>query len=133
MKVILISLFIVSQILLFTGCDNTMTTNNKNIVFPDSLISYSKYVEPFLLVTCAYQGCHSNETMAAGFSLADWFHLMNDRSGSLVIPGRPDESVLIQALDGKLHCGYEYVWRPSITDNHKKGMRKWVSEGANFN
>lgn len=133
MKVFLILLFIVSHIILLGGCNNSISSNNQNIIFPDSLVSYSKHVEPFLLVTCAYQGCHSNETQAAGFSLADYFHLTMDRSGALVIPYEPDNSLLIQALDGKIHCGYEYVWRPSITENHKKGMRKWVAEGDKYN
>jgi hypothetical protein len=48
----------------------------------------------------------------------------------LVIPGKPESSVLVQVIQGILPHTFPLQ---SINANHKKGMATWVREGANNN
>ncbi len=110
------------------SCGDSAVTSSKDIVFPSKNVSYLLQVEPFLKVTCAYQGCHSNETRAGNISLADYNSLVS--VAGLIIPGNPDASQLNQMLEEKLpHPGLTYLYRGN--DNQIKGMRIWVAEGAN--
>lgn len=112
------------------GCENTITSG-KDVIFPDSLVSYSQHVQPFIAVTCAYQGCHSAETAAAGIVMSDYSNLRQTYSWSMVIAGNPDASLLVQYLE------YKQVHKSTIyfiaTDNQKNGIRKWIKEGAKNN
>jgi hypothetical protein len=101
----------------------------KEIVFPDKNISYTSHVEPFLNLTCAFSGCHGFSA-AGGIMLNDYFSIIN--SPGLVIAGNPDGSLLMQILEErKPH--FTYYEKSNITENHVKGMRQWIIEGANLN
>lgn len=124
---------IILALSLMIGCSESTVTDPKDIIFPDTSVSYQKHVEPFMRLTCAYQGCHSSNSLAAGLALDDWFSMINAMSGNFIIPGKPDNSVLNQMLEGKFPHVYENIWRPRINDDQIKGMRQWVVEGANLN
>ncbi len=127
------SLIFIFGLLLLLSCSDDTISSADDIVFPEENVSWQNHVQPFLKFTCAYQGCHSSNTQAAGIVLDDYFQMNNSMSGALVIPGKPDQSYLIQMLDGKFEHRYGYIWRPKVNDNHKQGMRTWVEEGAQFN
>ncbi|MBM2816707.1 MAG: hypothetical protein HW421_3469 [Ignavibacteria bacterium] len=115
-------------IMYLSSCSETITSS-KDVVFPDSNIAFHGYVEPFLNVTCAYRGCHSNEDKAGGIRLTDYYGLYDGAAAlGLVVPGKPDGSRLVQYLEGKLPHTYSQDWK--VTDNHKKGIRQWIKEGA---
>jgi hypothetical protein len=121
-------LFFISVITLglaLSGCPNTIS-NPKDIIFPDSNVSYTRQVEPFLNLTCAFSGCHGN-TSTNGIILNDYFRIVN--TPGLVIAGKPDASLLIQIIE-KTKPHFTYYEESNITENHKKGMRRWVQEGA---
>ena len=119
-------------LILTASCSDSVVTDTGEIEFPDTNVSWSRHVQPFLTLTCAYQGCHSSESRAAGIALDNYFELRNAFSGGLVIEGKPDQSYLMQILQGGLHP-YEYIWWPKVNDNHREGIRTWINEGAKNN
>jgi hypothetical protein len=126
MKIIVYSAIILVMVISMINCNGTSITSPKDIVFPDSNVSYLHEVNPFLTVTCGFAGCH-NYSAAGNVNLTDYFETM--KSPGLVIPGNPDGSYLIQILEGTIpHTAY--YEQSQITANHKKGLRKWVKEGA---
>ena len=125
MKIKLLILIGILAVILLS-CEGTTISSPKDIVFPDSKVSYLSHVDPFLRLTCGYAGCHGNYA-AAGIILTDYFEIM--KSPGLVLPGNPDQSYLIQIIEEKIpHT--TYFERSQITANHIKGMRTWVKEGA---
>lgn len=115
----------------FTSCEPPIT-DNKSIIFPDSNVSFIHHIQPFMRVTCSYQGCHSNESRAGGRAMVDYSSMLFDVANlGLVVPKDPDRSILCMMLEYKLpHTGFIY-W--TSTENQRKGIRKWISEGAEDN
>ena len=108
------------------SCSDNIITSPDQIVFPQVNVSYQQQVRPLLELTCAFSGCHDTESSAAGIDVTGYFQLTS-RAG-LIIPGRPDNSLLIQILEGKQ--GHLLTFQNRITDAQKKGVRQWVLEGA---
>ncbi|MCX7937209.1 MAG: hypothetical protein N2971_05825 [Chlorobi bacterium] len=124
MKVKVISRFGAVAILLSTGCQEGIVYRQpQDIVFPDSNVSYSRHVEPFLRLTCTFSGCHSASDRIPLDSYVALF-----QTPGLVIVGHPERSRLNQVLDGQL--AHPPVFQHRITDNHRRGMAQWVREGA---
>jgi len=115
-------------VIVFTlnACSDTIITSPDQIVFPETNVSYQQQVRPLLELTCAFSGCHDTETAVAGIDVTGYFQLTS-RAG-LIIPGRPDNSLLIQILEGKQ--GHLLTFQNRISDAQKRGVRQWVLEGA---
>lgn len=126
MKKILFLLVFLS-IILFCSCSETIGTNSKDIIFPEKNVSFQQHVYPFLKLNCSYAGCHSDETAAGGVVLTSYITLF--QSPGMIIIGDPDKSRLVQVIEGKLPH-FTYFYRGNITENHKKGIRQWILEGA---
>lgn len=127
MRIIILIFFSFSFLLISEGCNDPVVSSGKNIVFPDSNVSYQYHVQPLLRYTCNYPGCHdvNNPIMAT------YFDLVIASAGSMVRPGDPDRSRLIYILEAnEPHFPYVY-WE--ITENQRKGLRKWIEEGAQNN
>ncbi len=108
-----------------TACPDSISSP-KDIIFPETNINYTSQVEPFLNLTCAFSSCHGN-TSTNGIILNDYFQIIS--KPGLVIPGDPDGSLLNQIIEErKPH--FTYYERSNITENHIRGMRQWVLEGA---
>jgi hypothetical protein len=122
MRIFLI--FIISITL--NSCSDNIITSPDQIIFPQENVSYQQQVRPLLELTCAFSNCHDSETAAAGVDVTSYFQLTS-RAG-LIISGRPDNSLLIQILEGKQ--GHLLTFQNRITDAQKRGVRKWVLEGA---
>ena len=119
---------------LIVGCGTKVIGPNTPIIFPDSLISYINNVEPFMKVKCANIGCHCEPPNNAynASNMSNYFSLFSTDNLGLVIAGKPDNSVIIQILDGRLPHN-PYFQAGYITQNHINGMRKWIEEGAKNN
>lgn len=114
------------------SCSNTLT-DSRDLVFPETGVSYGKYVQVYFDLSCAFSGCHSKDNPAQGLSFASYFDFIG-RAG-LVVPGKPDQSVLIQVIDtsnarSKFH---PLNFQTRITANQIRGIRTWVKEGALLN
>ncbi len=122
MSIAIISLFVFSII----ACSETFNSG-KDIIFPDENVSFQNHVYPFLKLNCSYSGCHSDESNAGGLTLTYYPTLF--ASPGMVIIENPDQSRLIQVIEGRLPH-FTFYYRGNITENHKKGMRQWILEGA---
>ncbi|NQW30854.1 MAG: hypothetical protein HQ472_10125 [Ignavibacteria bacterium] len=109
----------------FQGCGQSTVTNPESIVFPDSAVSYNAHVYPFLSLACGQ--CHGESTRAGGIRLTSYSALFFDRP-NLVVPEKPDESLLAQVLEGVITHSTGGIDR--VTPNQKLGIRTWIKEGA---
>lgn len=122
MRILIIIFFVLS----LNACSDNIITSPDQIVFPEKNVSYQQQVRPLLELSCAFSGCHDAETSAAGVDVTGYFQLTS-RAG-LIIAGKPDNSLLIQILEGKQ--GHLLTFQNRITDAQKRGVRQWVLEGA---
>lgn len=125
------SLFIIASLLsalVLVSCDGSMITEPQDVVFPDSNVSFRGQVLPFLAVTCAVSGCHGDIGAAAGIRLTSYSTLLFDRP-NLVVPGKPDESLLMQVLDGRLLHPWGNI-QAVVSTSQVRGMHTWINEGA---
>ena len=112
--------------LLYSACTDALNTDNTGIVFPEKNINYTDHVEKFVKTTCAMQGCHASETAAGGIPMGNWFELFNN---SIVVPGKPDQSLMIGFLSKKYVHPISAVYI-QCHENQLAGMRQWIVEGA---
>ncbi len=113
--------------LMWTDCSTNTITRAQDVVFPDSNVSYSASVQPLMALGCAFSGCHSFNT---SLPLDSYVSILSGSPG-MVIPFKPDQSKLVQVIQGKL--SHTYDLGSTITDNHRKGIALWVQEGAKNN
>jgi hypothetical protein len=105
-----------------------------DVVFPDSNVSFGLQVQPLFTRGCAFSGCHGADRYTEdGYSLDSYEHLMFG-TRAVVFRGDPDHSLLIQAVE----AANQVPRMPpadfkQLTDNQKRGLRKWVAEGAQNN
>lgn len=109
-----------------SACGDDLLTDPKQIVFPDSNVSYQRHVQPLLNLSCTYSGCHSSESRAAGLALTSYMEFIDEPG--LIIAGNPESSVLAQIFDNKLP--HSATFQDRITRNHIDGIKKWIKEGA---
>jgi len=117
-----------SSLLMLASCDGSVITNPQDITFPDSNVSFRGQVLPFLALSCGVGGCHGDISPAAGIRLTSYSTLLFDRP-NLVVPGKPDESLIVQVLEGDLLHPWGNL-RTTVSSSQIRGMRKWIGEGA---
>jgi hypothetical protein len=119
---------------LFSCKDQTNQTGPSDIIFPDSLVSFSKHVEPLFQKTCVASGCHGGSLPAANLDLdygVSW-HSLIDYLPPLVLVKNGKNSPLIMYLDGRLTPQMPLRSQP-LTKNQIDGVKKWIDEGAKPN
>jgi hypothetical protein len=129
-KKIYVIIIISAIFALFNSCNENAIIGDIDIKFPEENVSFMNHVQPFLKVTCSYQGCHSYETRAGGRILVDYWNLFDVYNPGMVVPYKPDNSILYQMIrdtNQLPHLPFVY-WR--ITDNQKQGIKTWILEGA---
>ncbi len=113
---------------MLVGCPSGNVNNPDAIVFPDSAVSFRNHVLPFFTLRC--YPCHDEYNAAGGIRLSSYSTVMFDRP-NLAVPYRPDESLLIKVLERQvLHTSGNIENVPSA---QTRGMRTWISEGAQNN
>ena len=127
MRILALS-FISAFVLLFYACNDNLTHNPQEIIFPDSNVSLQEHVQPVVMYTCSYQGCHSDDTRAGGLRITDYYSYFETQAIGLVVPYQPDASRMIQIIENPAYHIPYIVWQ--LTPNHKTGIRTWIDEGA---
>ena len=128
MKCVGLLLFFYSM-LLCSACNDNVITSPDQIIFPDTNISYQLHVKPLLELTCAFSGCHDYESKLGSVDVTSYYALTG-RAG-LIIPGKPDISLLNQILEGKQ--AHMLSFQDRVNSSQIKGLRQWVLEGAKNN
>ena len=111
-----------------SSCNTSTISDAQNIVFPDTAVSYQQHVNPFLSISCGQ--CHGSVNPAGGIRLTSYSNLFFDRP-NLVVPGKPDESLLVQVLERQIAHPVGNI--EQVPSNHIRGTRTWISEGAENN
>src|SRR5262245_12690490 len=91
--------------------------------------SYAKQVRPFLAKYCLE--CHSGDKAKADLDLDTYKGLMEGgRSGPPIVPGKPDESLLVLAVEGKTQPTMPPKKARQPKPAEKGVLRAWVAAGA---
>ncbi|MEM9412940.1 MAG: c-type cytochrome domain-containing protein, partial [Planctomycetota bacterium] len=116
---------------------NTMANNGNNRARlrptqPTGMesVSFGKDVAPILIENCS--GCHINaRRIQGGFNMNNFVRMLRGGdSGNPLLPGSPDESVIINRLKG---INSEVMPpRNKLSDQHIETIATWISEGASF-
>ena len=103
-----------------------------DVVLVATPVSYSSDIQPILNANCAGSSCHVGG-MANGLSLSDYASLMNGgNSGDVVIPGDPDNSVIIGRLEGVIMPQMPLGGNP-LSAGQIRLIRDWITQGAHDN
>ncbi|MCX6155917.1 MAG: hypothetical protein NT007_17355 [Candidatus Kapabacteria bacterium] len=129
-KIFNIFILITVFVLIHCACGNS-TAINTPIVFPDSNVSWTYHVQPFIKMTCATVGCHSTQSQAAGIVLDDYMMLFSGSALGMVVPNDPEASRLVQYLEFKVVHNGSIYWK--FDSQQLNGVKKWISEGAKMN
>jgi len=120
-------IFSITVIILFS-CDDTLTSNDVDqIIIPDKNVSYAEHIDPVLRLKCATSGCH-DEYRAGGFSFLLWTF-----TREAVVENLPNNSPLYLSVGGPLPTMPPIGRGIPLTDNQVKGIKTWISEGAQNN
>ena len=117
----LAALFVALISLASCNSGNTIT-QPRDVVFPDSNVSFVRHVQPLLQLGCAFNGCHAETSRIPLDSYVNLF-----RTPGLIVPGLPQNSMLWQVVAGQLPHTYPLS---SLTPNHRTGISVWIREGA---
>jgi hypothetical protein len=111
-----------------TSCAEGIITDPRQIVFPDTNVSFGQHVLPLMNVSCNFSGCHGTSP-ARNVRLSSYTDILS--TAGLVLSGRPQQSTLTLVLDGSIP--HPPSFQASITTNHINGMKTWIREGARSN
>lgn len=119
-------------IIIYTGCKDQITASDVDkVIIPGTNVSYSKYLQPVFNVKCTSSGCHEDATRAGGLSLTTCANTKEDLS--IVVPGYPDNSRLVWAIEGIGNYPMPPVGYPPLNQNQIQGVKTWIKEGADCN
>ena len=105
-------------------------------------VSFAKEIQPILTSTCAKSGCHTGASPKAGMDLSAgkaFASLMSKATlcGTLkrAEPNKPDESFVVQKLEGKGSCfaGQKMPLTGTLPAGGLDSIKKWITEGAKDN
>ncbi len=94
-------------------------------------VSFARDVAPLLIANC--NGCHYNPTRVSGGLQFNMFTqiLKGGESGPIVVPGKPDESLLIRKLKGTEGARMP-MGRAPLAESQIQLVATWIKEGATF-
>jgi mono/diheme cytochrome c family protein len=93
---------------------------------PDGLAFFEKEVRPLLVESCAK--CHGAEKAKGGLRVDSLQALLDGGdSGPALVPGKPDESLLIEAVR---HDGLAMPPSGKLADRGIQTLERWVRQGA---
>jgi hypothetical protein len=126
-KKFIILISIALWILIQYGCDDTLTVQDVDTrEIPDSNVSYQQDITPIFELKCV--SCHGSGRLDAGLDLTRWTAFVD---GRIVVPGEPDNSVLVWSIEGNpVVQPMPPIPTPPLTLEQLRGVRTWISEGA---
>ena len=94
-------------------------------------VSFARDVAPILIANC--NGCHYNATRVGGGLQFNMFTqiVKGGDSGPIVLPGKPDESLVIRKLKG-MEGARMPMGRAPLPDSQIQLVETWIKEGATF-
>lgn len=118
-----------------TASDDFLTVMGEvavTIVSEAPQISYSQQIQPIFIANCSGSQCHIGGS-ANGLRLNNYSTLMQGgNSGAVVIPGNPDNSIIIRRLEGTITPQMPFGGSP-LPQATIQLIRDWITEGAHDN
>jgi hypothetical protein len=112
---------------MLAGCGANDLTNASQVVFPDSNVSFAGQVQPYLNLGCNVKGCH--DAKRAENQNIELTSFVNVRATNVVNqPGDTNCNLVAVIYGRQLHQA-----QITANDNQRRGIRKWVLEGAKNN
>lgn len=95
-------------------------------------VFFSKQVAPLLAESC--NGCHiAANNLRGGLSLENFTRILQGGdSGTMIVPGNPDDSLLIKKLKGTADGQQMPINRPKWSAEQIELVSTWIREGARF-
>jgi hypothetical protein len=125
-------LLVAVVVLFWAGCKDEGPSDPEisDIIFPPSNVSYSGHVDALFQQRCAFSGCHAGANPQRGLDLlAPSYAALRNHLPALVVAGEPDNSLLVQILEGTIQPRMPFNRTP-LTANQTEGIRTWINEGA---
>jgi len=115
---------------LFSSCEDIAKPDDSldKIVFPESMVSYNRHVQPLFNVACATSDCHDTKTKADDLDLSYYSAAINSKFG-VIIPHDTSLSRLVWTIEGRPGSPRMPPQR-SLNANHIRGLKQWILEGA---
>jgi len=126
------------SLLYMSSCSKNPADSDKDIILPDSNLTYTIDIFPLFSVKCGSEGgCHSpifGGLPARGLDLTNYQSIMShliDGSEPLVIPERGEQSflynILLRPISGRRRMPAD---RTPLSLNNRNGIKTWIDEGA---
>jgi len=95
-------------------------------------VFFSRDIAPLLVASC--QGCHlQTNQVRNGLSMDNFTRLLQGGgAGPLLVPGNPDDSLLIKKLRGMADGQRMPLNRPAWSDQQIELVSTWIREGAKY-
>jgi WD40 repeat protein/mono/diheme cytochrome c family protein len=101
---------------------------------PNAPVSYFKKIRPLFQANC--QGCHQPAKAKGGYVMTDFARLVAggddaEESGKkAIVPGKPDESHLVQQITQKDGQAEMPPKKPPLHETEIALVKRWIAEGA---
>jgi dipeptidyl aminopeptidase/acylaminoacyl peptidase len=106
----------------------TLVAGVGTLVYADSAPNFNSQVAPILQKNCL--ACHSSAAKMGGLVMENFDALMKGGAhGAAIVPGKPDQSRLIQMLDGKIQPRMPFGGDP-LPAADIATLKAWVESGA---
>lgn len=127
-----ILIFLITVIVIFFACDDTITNSNvDDTIIPPKDVGFGKYIYPVIYAKCSsIDGCHGafDNGAAGGVVLTSW-----ETISDYVVPYDPEVSRLVQIVDGTIKTHPAVPDGFSLNENQVQGIITWIKEGAQNN
>lgn len=125
--------FTISWVVLLLILGTTASAEDTNSPTPEDIEFFEKKVRPVLAARC--YACHSNrsKSVKGGLKVDSRGALITGGdSGSAIVPGKPQESLLIAAIQFKANGDYQMPPKGKLPDHEIAALTEWVRRGAPF-
>ncbi len=96
---------------------------------PAKPVDYLTEIKPLLAQRCA--SCHGAETQKSGFRVDSAAALIQGGdTGEAIVPGKPDESLLVHAITGTNGVTKMPPKDPRLTEAEINLLKRWIEQGA---
>jgi len=125
------ALVALSGIIILPSCKDEVT-GPADIIFPTRDVSYSQHVQPLFNQSCAFAACHDDGPHPDSELCLTSHYNTVFRTLTIVIPGKPELSKLVQRIEGSVGDRMP-LNSPPLNQNQINGIRTWIVEGAKDN
>lgn len=110
---------------------DSLSVSPRSVTLASGGLRYTIDVQAIFSSRCALSGCRSDDSRSGGLSLASFEGVASGGSfsGDVVLPGRPDQSRLIQRVESSEPSFRMPRGGPEISTPEKETLRSWVLSG----